>query len=399
MGLPDLDARLDRLRAATARASENLMAVDRDDTKKLLEVTLLTGDSATGWEAANRRWSAVWTWLPRLTELLDDATELRGKRSWLSPDKEDRLAQLLTTPSIEVERRDVAVHDRDLLDADQVSTRCTPDEVLALMAEAYDDMRTVLGATATAWNDLVPRVADVRTTLDGIAQGSHGLDAELAPEIARLRPRCDALLSRIFADPLSVGPADVDTLTVDVDALRAQIIGATELRVELAARRARARTLLDAAREAAAEAAAAHELVLEKIAHPAVPRPATLPRDLADDLTRVEDLADRGEWRAAHTALIDWTTRAETAIERAHDDARANREPIEARNRLRGRLDAYQSMVGERGRLEDRHLADLHRAAEAVLYVAPCDLEEAEARVRRYREAIPEQPGSEGRRS
>ena len=62
--------------------------------------------------------------------------------------------------------------------------------------------------------------------------------------------------------------------------------------------------------------------------------------------------------------------------------------PIDARDELRGRLDAYQAMAHRIGMLEDPDAAQRYERAHDVLYTAPTDLVEAAELVRRYQDAL-----------
>ena len=68
----------------------------------------------------------------------------------------------------------------------------------------------------------------------------------------------------------------------------------------------------------------------------------------------------------------------------------ANLAPINARNELRGRLDAYRAMAHDRGLIEDPEVSRRYDAAHDALFTAPTDLVEAATLVRRYREALPD---------
>jgi len=396
VALADLDATLQRLRSAAAQIGANLLELEHDPTRPLLEVTVLQGVTADRWAEAEAEWSALWNEYRALNDVLEEAQSLRGNRSWLSPDKEDRLARLLTSTSIEVARTAVPIRNRPLLGSSQSSIRCTPDELLERMAGPFDRMRTLLADTATAWDDLVPRVSAARNALDAVTAATPGLDAEVAPELARLRPRLDALGSTLIADPLSVTAADLDAVEADITALGNQIDEAVALRDECAERLTGARARLDEAGAAVDAAATQHAQAIAKIVAPAVPVPRALPSDLAVELTQIEGLTEQGQWRAAHAALEAWTARTDAVIERARADAAANQVPLAARQELRGRLDAYQAKARRGGLLEDREVAALYDAAHRALHTAPTDLDDAGARVRRYQEAVSPTRPSEG---
>src|SRR5262249_36248342 len=97
-------------------------------------------------------------------------------------------------------------------------------------------------------------------------------------------------------------------------------------------------------------------------------------------------------------ALDAWSTSADASLERSRVEAEANHKPIEVRNELRGRLDAYQAMARRLGLLENRGVGADDQAARAARYTAPTDLMEAAARVRRCQEAVSPDPNEGGSR-
>jgi len=66
--------------------------------------------------------------------------------------------------------------------------------------------------------------------------------------------------------------------------------------------------------------------------------------------------------------------------------------PIDQRNELRGRLDAYRAKANRLGLLEDSRLCELYDHAHRELYSAPTDLTAAEELVRRYQQGLPVKP-------
>jgi hypothetical protein len=386
--LADLDSALARLQSAAEQVGANLLELDRDPTRQLLDDAVLEGTSASSWGDAATSSADLWSWYSQLTALLDAAKTLRGARPWLAAEKESALHDLLEGPSIELARTEVPIHDRDLFTPRQSTTHCTPDELLELMRASFDRIRSFVGSTAHAWNDLVPRVATARLTLDGIAAEPQDLDTEMAPELARLRSRLDRLGRSLMGDPLSVEASDIDTLEQEIEHLQAGLVAAAAFRDGFRAYLDGAQSLLEELRAATAAALQARAETTAKIAVPSVSEPEATDQ-VADDLVTIEALAESGKWHAAQTELDSWTAGAEAAVRRAHAVAAANREPIEARNQLRGRLDAYEAMAGAFDLLEDADLARIHEEARRELYTAPTDLARAASLVQRYRQAFP----------
>jgi hypothetical protein len=113
-----------------------------------------------------------------------------------------------------------------------------------------------------------------------------------------------------------------------------------------------------------------------------------LDESVARQLDEITALGDQGRIRDAIRRLQEWTA----IVERARlDNARAttlNRSVLEARDQLRGRLDAYLAKAYAVGLAEDGKVAAAHDEACRALYTAPTDLERARDLVERYQHAV-----------
>ncbi|MBV8220393.1 MAG: hypothetical protein JO325_18150, partial [Solirubrobacterales bacterium] len=105
----DPAARLTRLQEASERSAANLLELDIDSSRQLLEVTALTGQSADRWSHASAALTDLWRWQGLLKQVLEQARKLRGP--WRAND----LRALLEEQSIEVTRSEIPLAERDLL--------------------------------------------------------------------------------------------------------------------------------------------------------------------------------------------------------------------------------------------------------------------------------------------
>ena len=152
-------------RAVADRISINLVELDRDPSRQLLDGATFRGETATRWAAARRSLESVWDWFTRFNALLDEAATLRGTRPRVGPDLEVELTKLLTGSSIELARADVPLATRDLVGVSVATTRCTPDELLTLMSEAFEEAKLVVIGAGSAWDTYVPQLQAVRAAL------------------------------------------------------------------------------------------------------------------------------------------------------------------------------------------------------------------------------------------
>src|SRR5436305_225003 len=131
MKTDDLDRELRRLREASERVSANLVELEIDSSRQLLEARPLTGESAARWSAASAALTDLWEWRGLLDGFLERAEELRR-----SLRRSGELKSLLGGPSIELARSQVPLAERNLLASSEVSVRCSADELLERMSRA-----------------------------------------------------------------------------------------------------------------------------------------------------------------------------------------------------------------------------------------------------------------------
>jgi hypothetical protein len=388
MTIEEIDSTLQRLRGAAEAIGANLLEVELDPNRGLLDSSALEGESATRWGEASTTLAQLWQWHALLEQLLDRAAGLRGARPRPPVKRLEELRELLEGASIELSSEHVPLEQRSLLGGAQAAQRCTPEELLERSSAAFDEAKGVLAAAGNAWNALLPRLHGARATLQESTELGRALGEGEPPELDRARERLSELTRKLSTDPLSVSVEEVAELERSVRAVRDDLGGLDEVRRELAALLADARKLGEELRRVAREGSDAHEQALVKIAAPAVHEPLSLDGALESRLDDVEKIARHGAWREARAVLEQWTARVRSLLEQAHRIARENRAPIEARNELRGLLDACRAKATRLGLIEDLQLSGLFKQAHDSLYTAPTDLVQATELVHRYRHAL-----------
>ena len=109
--------------------------------------------------------------------------------------------------------------------------------------------------------------------------------------------------------------------------------------------------------------------------------------DVIEESTEVQQLIDDETWLAASSALERWRSETASVLERARTYVARCREPVEIRNQLRGRLDAYRAKSVRLDLLETKDVAVAYERARVSLYTAPSDLEAAAALVSAFQTA------------
>lgn len=373
-----LDTELAQLRDAVQRIGQNLVDLELDSSRQLLEASTLVGESATRWSTASAALTQLWQWHGLLDEFVKHAALLKG----------DELRSELYGRSIELSTSDVPIESRDLLGSPEVTLRCTPAELLARMSKAFDEAKTVIAVIGRAWQTLTPPVDAAGRVLAECTRLADELGEDARPELQAAAGRLAALRRALGEDPLSVAAGDIDRLAGSVQELRRELDGEAALKRELGARIVRAGELTLAVREAIEQAREAHDEVLIKISVPVAAEPPRMPERLEAELAEVRAFADRGDWRRAQRCLEQVTADAQTLLDEAQLALKANRAPIEARNQFRALLDAYQVKATRLGMVEEPEVAAIYSQARNALYTAPTDLSLVGQLVRRYQEAI-----------
>jgi hypothetical protein len=256
------------------------------------------------------------------------------------------------------------------------------------MSASFDEVNATLAALVSPWDDLAPRLGAAGAVLSRATEDAAGAEPDALVGAAR---RHAELSTRLARDPLAVAPDEVAALEASLASIVGAAAAVAELREGVDDRLGQAGELLGTMGEAREEALSARAAALAKIVAPDVAEPPDA-AGLEDALAQVARLTAAGRWREAHGDLVRWTARAHAALEQARAAAATNRAPVEARNQLRGRLDAYRAKAQSLRLLETPAVAELYERAHRALFVAPTDLAQAEQLVARYQQALSTRP-------
>jgi hypothetical protein len=379
---PDPQLKLRALHEAAERVSANLVELELDSSRRLLEASELRGDSAERWSAAGAALTELWRLHGLLEALLEQADKLRGTR------RTDELRSLLDGASIELASAELPLAQRSLLSDPTTAERCSPEELLKGMSSAFDDVKVVISSIGSAWETFIPRLDQARRALQECIRLDSELNGAFRVDLGVVQARLDRVGEGVTHDPLSVQPGDIDELMRTLRKTETDLEATVALTRGFDARMLSARELLERLRTAVDQACAAHDEMLVKISLPA-PTPAHhAPDGLTSELPTIAGLAERGAWREARHALEEWTAQAHSALEETQRTLEANRAPLEQRDQFRALLDAYRIKAKRLGRLEDAELEDIFARAHEALYTAPTDLAAAAQLVRRYQQAL-----------
>jgi hypothetical protein len=378
----DPETKLNELHVACEQISANLVDLEIDSGRQLLDASTLQGRSAARWAEASAALTELWREHGLLKELLSAADEVRGARH------AHDLAELLSGPSIALAVVEVPIAERQLLASSQVEERCTPDELLVRMSTAFDQVRVTIAEIGGAWDLLMPKLDAARRAATQAGRLAQELDEPDPAGLDQATRTLDELAATATADPLSASAAAIERLTTSLLEIVSDVEAALELKRSFERRMLASREHLDSLETALGECVSAREELTQKISNvTAAPDPGPHVQ-LGPELDAIGATAGRGDWREAARALDAWTARVTSLMADATRAREANRAPIEARNQLRALLDAYRVKAQRLGRIEDRGLAMMFEEARRVLYTAPTDLSQAAQMVRAYQEAL-----------
>lgn len=392
-----LDARLAEVRAAVERMGSNLVALDADPVRRILDTSALTGTSAQEWTQATASIDRLWQGHAALSAVIREASDLRHAKRRPNDTDLARLADLLLGPSV---ARGADPDARPPAPAGLTGTAPgaaldTIDDTVAALSADFGAVAGTVAKASAVWERVLPRLGDLDAALDADEAAARAAGARVPNELAAARRRLRSLRERCVTDPLSVDPAEVEQAEAATAQARAGIAG------ELRSRRELRDALDEAARELdtvgtllrqAAEDAAEAEVKLARWRAPAadLDRAGALLAELRAELasvdapTQPEDPPDE----MAVRRLRALATRTAALVAEATQLAAACRGGLAARAELRGRLSGYLARASASGRAEDLDLDRLYRQAEQALYTAPCDLQEAGRLVELYQQAV-----------
>ncbi len=373
------DSELLRLEAAAAAVASNLVDLDDNTARKDLDKGPLTGRTAAAWADATTALTQLWDGYGMLTALITSARAARNQRRFTDSEKTAYVHQVLGR-SITLSTTTVPLAQRGLLGAGQVSTTCSPAELLAAMEAAFKTAVDVATRAGEVWHRLLPAAATVASSL------AHLRGLTRSATLDEADRRLGDFTATLASDPLGCDEQALAAIRSLLDRADAERTSAGELREALTQRLADAHALLDQLAAAARAAAVAEENATGRFADSAVA--VVSGPDLRPDLAALDALAAAGHWALISPRLADWSRRARERIAALHDAAARNAGMLATRNELRGRLDAYQAKAGRRGLAEDPALAPLAERARTALYTAPCELEAARAAVNAYQDAV-----------
>ena len=385
----------------------NLLELDGNFAKQVLEGATLTGQTRDRWAAASASLATLWETFLAYSAVVDRIAELgTGSKR---PARKDlpELNALLSGGCVQLAGAPVPLARRDLAGAARPPV--TLATAVGAMRRAFAEVTEVTSAVETVWAAIGVPLDAVTGELARVRPLTDGLGADIQAEFRDAENALAAQRAAANADPLALwqpvrdgktaraaGEGRVDTTAAD--RLREQAAALTPRIIELDRLRQQARRRIDDLAAAAAAARAARQDALSARRDVAVrisALPSLPPEISGPPLATLGALADGGQWSRLAAELGRCEAELAAAAAQTADMTQKAAAAIEKRDELRGLLRAYKAKAARLGAAEDPDLAARHERAHGLLWTAPCDLAAAEAAVAAYQRAILE---GEGRR-
>jgi hypothetical protein len=389
LSLEDIDARIASLQAEIDTTGSSLAALDGDITLKLLASAKLSGRTAAEWNAVSPDIPLLWGYYGVLKDKVAEVVALRGTKARLRTEQVEELSAQLVGDSVAVPPDPGQAGSRTLTGTPLQKTSIA--RLQSTMATMYRDIASVVDRVCAAWTAL-PRLDTLDTTLTGLIQTAGGSGIKPPAEIAQARSRIALLRTQVHADPLAADLSGVDAVARQVETATEVLRAAVAARGELAGQLTAAAqaleaigTLIDQARAARAEAS--QKILGATFGTVDADALAARLNFLRTNLRSITSVG-QGDWQEARRLLGQLDQQTAALRDEVTLALGAVKGPLDTRNELRGRLDAYHAKALAIGLAEDEGLTQVYERARTLLFTAPCDVAGAEAAVREYQQGL-----------
>ena len=391
--LAEVDDRLEAFRATLGRITENLIDLDADVTRQMLEASSsLSGKTAEAWSAAQGQLTGLWEGQLALSDTLEALTAERGTKASVPKGVLASLLAELDGPSVAVASPD---EHHSLTGGVTTTTRCTVDDVVTQMSADYDAVTALIGEVTVVWTEIAPRLDELSAAITDLEAVVEVAGVHRPNELAMARGRVEEAKALCRHDPLGTPRDVVSSIAAAVQRIQSSLAATAAEHQRLAGDLAGLRDAVEECGRVLTLARSGREAAAGKVVVPpdAWRSVAQAETDLADLRRRVDDLSavaepDPVDTRRRLVGLGQLVGQLRARV----DDLAASEDGLATRDELRGRLEAYRARARSLGRAEDLELARLYERARDALYTAPCDLAEAEELVGDFQRAL--RPGS-----
>jgi hypothetical protein len=406
MTLREIDDSLAAWNSRLGAAAQNLMDLEAEPVYQQITGSggmaklRIAGATAARVEPALGAMVTVFRHFSLLNQTIQRADLLRRNLPTLfgSEQKLREIDELLNGASIHLPPVTVPLEQRTLLSGVQDVECISPGDLLAAMVKAFQAAKDVVVAVDGAWHNLGLTLDRAGARIGSLRARALALGETPPAELETAERTLQEIRAKILADPLGAS-ADLDAQLLAVVArVEAGLEERERIRREVAGGLNAARGQLDTLTALHRDSVAAFMEVREKLTGCGAPSPQAdeTVDGLRQWLDRLEKKHSEGLGDAMAVGLRNWNAAAEECVSKERSACIANRGLLEARNELRGRLDALKAKARAYGVAEDDGLREAARQAEALLYTRPTPLDRAAAAVTGYERSLngPKRPNN-----
>ncbi|WP_431441293.1 hypothetical protein, partial [Actinophytocola sp.] len=297
----EADRALDRLGADSDRIATSLVEMDGHPGHQLLRGATLSGETARRWTETSAAMATLWEQFATYRGMVDQAREVRARRSRPGDEELAELTELLSEPVVELDSEQVPIERRGLTGPAATVQRITLDELLDRMNQTFASVTGVLATAESAWSAAIGRldplereVHDVSVLAESVAAADRGV----AGSVDRLRRELESAREMLLTDVLTMAATDpLPGISTRLGELRTRLTELAALRDSFDGRLADLDRMLSDVEATEMTAAQTYTAVVEKIANPGLPEPTA--EGSARLRSRIEALAgrrDAGDW-------------------------------------------------------------------------------------------------------
>lgn len=353
----------------------------------------LTGLTQTIVTPAIEAMNELFQHLDLLNQTIDRASQLRKQlpRFLASDQKIQEIAQILTTPSIQLSVITTPLAQRSLLSAAETAEAIAPEKLLMVMTNAFQVAKNAILSIDAAWLNLEPSLTAAEVEISSLQIDAEKLNQGTLPELIGAKQAIASLRSSLDCDPLGVSAnfdQEIKPLLAQARTTLQQLINQQrQIRDKIASAHNHLNTLT---KLQTANTATYAESQIKITNHPTLQTPLGSEQIAALSLwlSRLETKFDEGLLNPVSIGLENWITKVKQYIATEQQAYAANLAPLETRKELRGRLDALKAKALARGVVEDAILVELAQTAKQLLYTRPTNLEQANQLISKYEKRL-----------
>ena len=398
MTLEQIDSELAQWHVRLTLASTNLLDLDDLFTFKRLRGDIdlppaqLSGLTESRVTPALAAIKTLWDYLQALRANLEKASELRKtlSRIWTPENTLRQIDHILNGSSIVLPSTQTALADRSLLSGAQTANSTTMLLMLTKMTRIFELSKSTIMEVDSAWARLDKSLMSLQSEANVLSQIAVMLNESDADELKAVLQRISYLQSRIETDPLGVTNDLQNQISPQLERVRQYLNSRKLERNAVQADFTKAGKLASELKSMNFECAQALSLCRKEIAnHTGLisPIPDSVLIDLEQWRLTLVDTLEQGKWRPARIGIERWLQTAEGYKQTLMTALNANRNAVELKAELRGRLGSLRAKAksySQRGVPFDASSETVAIEADRLLNLIPTPVYDALKLVEEY---------------